>query len=146
MANGSFQIPPGFALTTLSGLIRAEVVDVNGNPPGNVIKADQDFAIKYEWELSGTAVPMICGKWLLRVLHDEVGGPGDGYLPNPPREVALTPGNGVYTETINVPGGLPASPGGSTYQIIASISYLNGVGSPGGMGGNVDCGLINIVP
>ncbi|MFC6085965.1 hypothetical protein [Sphaerisporangium aureirubrum] len=144
MPVGSFQIPPGFAPAALAGLIEAEVVDTTGNPPQDVIKANQSFGVRYRWELNGTAVPMIAGRWLLRLLIDEVGGPNDRFVPSPPLQVALTPASGAYTTTVNVAGGLPSSPGGSTYQIVASLSYLNAAGTPGGMGGNVNCGLVSI--
>ncbi|MEO3808263.1 hypothetical protein ABGB17_04605 [Sphaerisporangium sp. B11E5] len=146
MAVGSFQIPPGFAATTLSGLIQAEVVDVNGNPPQDIIKAGQAFGVKYRWELLGSAVPMIAGQWLLRVLFDEIGTLNDGFVPAQPLQVALTPATGAYDATIDFPAGLTAGPGGSSYQIIASLSYLNAAGTPGGMGGSVNCGLLGIQP
>lgn len=144
MATGSFQIPPGFAPTALSGIIEAQVVDTNGNPPNDVIKANQAFGVRYRWELSGSAVSMIAGRWVLRVLFDEIGGPNDGFVPSPALQIPFTPNNGSYTSTITFPAGLPASPGGSSYQIVASLSYLNAAGAPGGMGGNVNCGLVGI--
>ncbi|GIH21819.1 hypothetical protein Aph01nite_01290 [Acrocarpospora phusangensis] len=142
--SGSFQIPFGLAPALLSGNIQAEFVDVGGGPPADVLKAGDAFQVNFSWEITGSLAPMIGGTWQLRLLIDEIGGPHDAPFPATPQLKPLT-GVNAYTDNIIVTNGLPAGPGGSSYALVASLSYLNVAGTPGAMGGFVDLGLISVV-
>ncbi|GAA1012001.1 hypothetical protein Aple_014100 [Acrocarpospora pleiomorpha] len=142
--SGSFQIPFGLSPALLSGKIQAELVDVGGGPPADVLKAGDPFQVNLTWELTGSLAPMIGGTWQLRLLIDEIGGPHDAPFPAAPQTKPLT-GLNAYNDAIVVTTGLPAGAGGSSYAIVASLSYLNVAGTPGAMGGFVDLGLVSVI-
>lgn len=144
LKTGSFQIPFNLTAAQLSGVIQAEFVDVAGGPPPDVLKAGDPFRVNYSWQLTGTLASMIGGTWQFRLLIDEIGGGNDGPYPAVPQLKAVN-GSPLYTDNIVVAPGLPASAGGSSYAIVASLSYLNVAGTPGGMGGYVDLGLISVI-
>jgi hypothetical protein len=145
MSAGTFQVPaphPG----QLAGRIEAKLVDSGGNPP-DIIKAADKWGVEMVWELTGSLVPLIGGSWNLRLNIDQLGGPADFNFPDlQPVDVPVTPGNGSYTETIFVPGNkLTAAPGGSTYQVVASLAYTTPAGTPGQMAGYVNCGVVQVI-
>jgi len=145
MSAGTFQAPaphPG----QLAGRIEAKIVDSGGNPP-DVIKAADKWGVEMVWELTGSLVPLIGGTWNLRLSIDQLGGPDDFNFPKlNPIEVAVTPGNGNYATTVDVPGNtLTAAPSGSTYQVVASLTYITPAGTPGPMAGYVNCGLMQVI-
>lgn len=145
MTTGTFQVPvphPG----QLAGRIAAKIVDSGGNPP-DIIKAADKWGVEMEWELTGSLVPLIGGTWNLRLNIDQLGGSADfTFPPLKPVDVAVTPGNGNYTATIDVPGNtLTAAPGGSTYQVVASLAYTTPAGTPGPMAGYVTCGVVQVI-
>jgi hypothetical protein len=145
MSAGTFQVPapqPG----QLAGRIEARIVDSGGNPP-DIIKAGDPWGVEFVWELTGTLVPLIGGTWNLRLNIDQLGGPKDfNYPESSPVDVPVTPANGSYSKTINVPvGKLTADAGGSTYQVVASLAYTTPAGTPGPLAGYVNCGVIQVV-
>jgi hypothetical protein len=145
MTTGTFQLPtpqPG----QLGGRIEASIVDSGGAPP-DILKVTDSWAVELEWELTGSLVPLVAGTWNLRLNIDQLGGPADFSFPHPgPIDVAVTPGNGRYKHTITVPANtLSAAPGGNTYQVVASLGYTTPAGTPGPMGGYVNCGVVQVI-
>ncbi|WP_033345882.1 hypothetical protein [Catenuloplanes japonicus] len=142
MSTGTFQVPPP-SPAQLAGRVEAVVVDSGGNPP-DVIKAGDAWAVEVSWELTGTLVPLIAGEWNLRLTINEVAGPNDSSLTAGP--IPVTSANGAYTARIPVPAGtVRALPGGNPYQVIVTLGYTTAAGTPGGMGGYVDCGVVLII-
>jgi hypothetical protein len=57
----------------LSGRIVARVREADGEVAARIIDANEPWAVDVYWELSGILVPMICGKWCVRVFLESLG-------------------------------------------------------------------------
>lgn len=57
---------------------------------------DQDWGVKVRWDLKGSLVPLICGKWCLHLRMESLG-PGPELVFHAPRKIPLNPcGRGIY--------------------------------------------------
>ena len=59
MTKGSFEVSGDPNL--LSGYISADVYEIGGVSPTNIIRIDQDWLVRLNWALEGSLKSMICG-------------------------------------------------------------------------------------
>ena len=144
MTAGPFQVPAP-SPAQLNGTIQAQIID-SGGTPNDVINENDKWSVELDWQLTGTLVPLIAGTWNVRLSIDQIGGPNDFSFPLAgPDNVPVTPANGVYKHTIDVPGGtLKGAVGGNNYTVIASLGYTTPANTPGPMGGYVNCGVVSV--
>src|SRR6185295_3736974 len=107
MTVGSFEVSG--APSYLHGKIEADVFEVGGVSPTNIIRIDQDWFVRIRWELDGSLKSMICGKWCIHLHLESIGLGEELDLPHPPSaelEVDLNPcGDGKYTKDFLVKRG-----------------------------------------
>jgi hypothetical protein len=144
MTKGSFEISGDPEL--LSGYISADVYEVGGVAPKNIIRIDQDWFVRLNWALEGTLKSMICGTWCIR-LHLESIGKGDELdLPGAYREVEvpLDPcGDGRYTYDFVVKAGTVRPEHCSTpFKLVTTVVYKNSCDLPGPMAGFVEGSIL----
>ncbi|MCA9999477.1 MAG: hypothetical protein KDE56_27125 [Anaerolineales bacterium] len=135
-------IPTG---TPLTGSISAKIVDKEGVPPGNIIRADDDWAVKFHWTFKGQLASCICGEWCLHVHMESIGkGPELDLFEDHDVRVPLNPcGDGEYWYTFEVPAGtVPAKGCGPVYKAVATLTYRTPCDKPGPIAGFVDLGLV----
>lgn len=86
--------------------IYAQIFEVGGAAPVDIIRSDQDWYVKVGWEFTGQIARHMTGKWHVSVALTPVG-PGTAYqLPTPPATVDMDPcGDGTYETTISVNAG-----------------------------------------
>ena len=65
MSKGQFEV--SLPVPFLKGDIQAEVYEVGGASPVSIIRSDQDWGVKVRWQLEGSLLPFICGKWCIRL-------------------------------------------------------------------------------
>lgn len=96
------------------GEFTAEVVDVSGAPPIDVIRLSDEFRIRCTWHIDGPLARMLCGCWHLRAAFESVG-PGPEFFTDE-KVVQFNgrtgPGN-PYTTDLVFPAGpdFPGAPG-----------------------------------
>jgi hypothetical protein len=144
MTKGSFEISGDPEL--LYGSISADVYEVGGVSPKNIIRIDQDWFVRLNWALEGTLKSMICGTWCIR-LHLESIGKGDELdLPGSYREVEvpLDPcGDGRYTYDFVVRAGTVRPEHCSTpFKLVTTVVYKNACDLPGPMAGFVEGSIL----
>ena len=106
MTKGSFEVSGDPNL--LSGYISADVYEVGGVAPTNIIRLDQDWRVHLDWALEGSLKSMICGTWCIHLHLESIGKGPELDLPDPGPEiqVPLNPcGNGHYTYDFVVKSG-----------------------------------------
>jgi len=112
----------------------AQVFDVGGVDPTNLIRSDQDAFVRIRLRTEGAYTTMIGGKFRLR-LHLERMGPGPELnLPAAPVEVGLVPGVSPqnYTRNITIAAG-SVTPG--AYKLVTTVTYESLAGNPGPIAG-----------
>jgi hypothetical protein len=60
------------------GHLQTQVLDPHGQPASTIIAKDDDFHLKVSWQLHGTLVPALCGKWHVTAFLESIG-PGPEY-------------------------------------------------------------------
>ncbi len=140
MAAGSFEVSGSPHL--LKGTIAADVYELGGVAPTNIIRIDEAWKVSIDWELIGSLKSMVCGTWCLH-LHLESIGQGeelDLFEGNREVHVKLDPcGDGKYHYDFMVPAGTIYPKHCSTpYKLVTTLTYLNECGRPGPMAGFVE--------
>lgn len=144
MSNSSFEItiPVG---TPLTGSLSAKVVDYQGVTPGNIIRADHDWAVHFDWSLKGPLAGCLCGEFCLRVFMESIGPGPELALPfKDDIRVPLDPcGDGHYKHIFRIPAGsIPAEACGPAYRVVGSLSFYNTCDEPGPISGFCDLGMV----
>ena len=146
MTTGSFEVSGTPKL--LYGTIEADVYELGGVAPTNIIRIDEDWLVRIKWALHGSLKSMICGKWCLHVHLESIGRGPELDLPHPDRKeeihVDLDPcGNGEYCYDFRVPAGTVRPEHCSTpFKVVATVTYENACCKPGPMAGFVEFGIL----
>ncbi|KPV51130.1 hypothetical protein SE17_22980 [Kouleothrix aurantiaca] len=140
MAAGSFEVSGSPHL--LKGTIAADVYELGGVAPTNIIRIDEAWKVSIDWELIGSLKSMVCGTWCLHLHLESIGKGEELDLFDGSREVhvKLDPcGNGQYHYDFTVPAGTVKPEHCSTpYKLVTTLTYLNECGRPGPMAGFVE--------
>lgn len=132
--------------TLLGGSIKADVYEVGGAAPTNIIRIDQDWRVSIDWELNGSLKSMICGTWCLHLHLESIGRGSELDLPDPAGEieVPLDPcGYGKYHYDFVVRAGTVKPEHCSTpFKLVTTVVYKNACDRPGPMAGFVEGGIL----
>src|ERR1044071_6305926 len=71
MSKGQFEV--SLPVPFLKGDIQADVYEVGGASPVSIIRSDQDWGVKVRWQLEGSLLPFICGKWCIHLRLESLG-------------------------------------------------------------------------
>ena len=71
MAAGSFEVSGSPHL--LTGTIAADVYELGGVAPTNIIRIDEAWKVSIDWELIGSLKSMVCGTWCLHLHLESIG-------------------------------------------------------------------------
>lgn len=109
----------------LSGRVVARVREEDGEVATRIVDANEPWAVDVYWELTGVLVPMICGKWCLRVFLESLGPDSfDKEIGYPLVELHPCLG-GRYEAHINVPKDfVKVEQCGTPYEAVVSLTYL----------------------
>jgi len=144
MTKGSFEVSGDPNL--LSGYISADVYEIGGVAPTNIIRIDQNWFVRLNWALEGSLKSMICGTWCLHLHLESIGKGPELNLPDPYPEVQvpLDPcGDGCYTYDFVVKAGTVKPEHCSTpFKLVSTITYENACGLPGPMAGFVEGSIL----
>ena len=144
MTKGSFEVSGDPNL--LSGYISADVYEVGGVAPTNIIRLDQDWRVHLDWALEGSLKSMICGTWCIHLHLESIGKGPELNLPDPHPEVQvpLNPcGDGRYTYDFVVKAGTVRPEHCSTpFKLVSTITYVNSCDLPGPMAGFVEGSIL----
>lgn len=64
------EMPVGLVL---EGSMVADAYEVNGVNPTNLIRTDQDWGVKVQWELRSLLAPLLSGEWRIQGLLERIG-------------------------------------------------------------------------
>jgi hypothetical protein len=144
MTKGYFEVSGDPEL--LAGYITADVYEIGGVAPTNIIRIDQDWRVHLEWQLKGSLKSMICGTWCIHLHLESIGKGPELDLPDPGPEVQvpLDPcGDGRYSYDFVVKAGTVQPEHCSTpFKLVSTIAYENSCGLPGPMAGFVEGGIL----
>ena len=143
MTKGSFEVSGDPNL--LSGYISADVYEVGGVAPTNIIRLDQDWRVHLNWALEGSLKSMICGTWCIHLHLESIGKGRELDLPyHDDARVPLDPcGDSCYNYDFRVHKGTVRPEHCSTpYKLVATVVYENACCKPGPMAGFVELGII----
>lgn len=100
-------VPPS---TALKAYWDADVLDVNGVPPGTIIAVTDAFVVRFRVELVGELWHCICGNWCFELKFTAIGGGTNFDLSTllPPGSFELTDWEGCKTRCIEVEVTVPA--------------------------------------
>jgi hypothetical protein len=117
------QTIPGLAF---DGQIDNVQMFATGPAPTTVISSSENFSVKLDWSVSGSAVPLIGGTWSVRALVESIGEGFEGQI-GATNSQALTGAN-AYTATINVPAGTLPNPNvanqDTVYKLVVIVSHV----------------------
>lgn len=104
-----------------------------GSTPTQIIRTDQSWGVRFKWETCGALNHIMCGKWQLRILLEEMGC-GESCVPDPysKAEVPFVCGPHCYEHTITVPARQVKA---GVYKIVATITMVGPCGVPGPIAG-----------
>ena len=141
MTKGSFEV--SLPTPYLTGEIYADIYEVGGADPTNIIRADQDWGVKIHWDLKGSLARFICGEWCIH-LYLESMGPAPELKLDAPRYVKLDPcGDGEYNLDFRVKAGtVNAEHCGNPYKVVAAVTYHDECDRPGPIAGFVEGPLV----
>jgi hypothetical protein len=129
----------------LKGKINATVHEHGGVAPTRIIRTDNSWALNIDWEITGSAVPLICGTWHVHVRMESMGPGGELSLFDPDCNLPLDPGgDGKYRCHFDVPAGkVQAAHEGTPYRIVVVLTYRNPVKRPGPLHAVYDAGIFS---
>lgn len=130
----SFQGPN--PLTLLGSVSPTVIVDPT-LPPSNLIPAQTAFKVKVDWEVHGTAVPLLAGNFHVSAYFDGYGNgpePVFGPVDVAVSSVPLVSSRRDYSTSISVPAGLPVG----IYDLNVLITYTDAANAPGPLAGAPD--------
>ena len=115
----------------LTGKLSSEVWEVGGDHPTGIIRDNQDWYVKVNFELEGPLLHHLCGR-LCFVLHIECMGEGPE-LTLATEIVDLDPcGDGKYEVYLRVPAGHIAAPDcGQVCCLVVTMTSFDPCGDPG---------------
>lgn len=126
---------------SLAGRINAAVHEHGGVAPTRIIRTDTDWAVHINWELSGSAVPMLCGTWHVHVRLESMGPGGEHSLFDPDCNLPLDGGTD-YKCHFDVPAGrIKAAHDGTPYRLLVTLTYRTPKGKPGPIAAYYDAGI-----
>lgn len=147
LAHCSTEFDP--AVTTVGFTIAADVFEVGGVAPTDIIHTDQAWYVEVQLEVTGHLMHHLGGSWHVAVVLECVG-PGNHYkFPNPVVAVPLDPcGDGKYPIRIDVAAGQvdAAVPEGTLYTIGVIVGTLDLCGHPGHLHAHCRGGDLHFVP
>lgn len=111
----------------LNATICARIREADELTTTRIIDANDPWAVDVHWELTGVLTPMICGKWNVRLILENLGPDGDDLaLQSDGGLIDLDPNsNGSYDAHFSVPGGaVSVGTSGVPYEVDVVISYL----------------------
>lgn len=118
--------------------LNVEVFEVGGVAPQTIIRTDQDWFVRVEFENTGPLTTMIGGTYDLHVFLEVIGPGLDHDLTDVDpldHEVALTPGLEPvpYQHDIDVLAGVVTAPdhGGTLAKLVVGLTYRNILDTPG---------------
>jgi hypothetical protein len=128
----------------LEGTLRAKIYE--GDQVSNqVIRIDQEWTVRVNWELTGALVPCICGYWCLTLFMESIG-PGEEFkFPREERiRIPLDPcGDGTYSYDIVIPAHTIKEEHCSIpYKPVVALTYLDYCERPGPMAGFCELPLL----
>ena len=120
----------------------AAIVHEHSNPhaPSSVIRTDQEWAVRVNFETSGGLSHVLTGQWHIGVYIESIG-------PGQEEEIALThiplrpgPGTVSYTADLVVRPGRINVPDHQTkpFMLVTTVSYIQPDGRPGAMAGYLE--------
>jgi len=127
----------------LGGGISAEVYEVEGATPTNIIRTDQEWGVRIRWQLEGSLAEFICGTWCVHLRMESMG-PGEELIFDASPEIPLDPcGDGEYSYDFRVPPGTVKDEHCSIpYKPVVTVSYRTACHRPGPMAGFVELPLV----
>ena len=126
----AYEIEEVITKTTLD--ISAEVFEVGGDTPTNIIGTDQDWKVVVKWAVHGHLVSHLCGKWAVGLSLESIGGRADEYDFGP-EKVDMEPcGDGKYSYTFNIPAGAVSAgdADGTIYELGVTLTARDACGKP----------------
>lgn len=134
---GVFQ---GSVPLNLDGSVGAVLIHDPSLPPSTIVPSGTAFQVHVSWEIHGTVVALMGGKFNVKVFFE-----GFGTLPEKDfgaAPVAVIPVSGTnYIVHVPVAGtDLPVG----IYKMIAMITYTNAAGNPGPIAGYTDDIIVEI--
>jgi hypothetical protein len=137
MSKGNFEV--SLPKPHLRGDIYAEVYELGGARPTNIVRVDQDWGVRVRWDLKGSLAPFICGEWCLHLRLESLG-PGPEIIFKAPRRLPLKPcGKGTYYFDFRVRRGkIRADHCSIPYKPVVTITYYTVCHKPGPIAGFVE--------
>ena len=125
----------------LKGKISAVVHEHGGVAPTRIIRTDTDWAVHIDWEVTGSAVPMIAGTWHLHVRMESMG-TGDEYsFFDNKCNLSLNGGNNYSCHFDVAAGEVEAEHDGTPYRLVVTLTYRTPAGTPGPIAAYYDAGI-----
>jgi hypothetical protein len=141
MSKGQFEV--SLPVLFLKGDIEAAVYEVGGANPVSIIRSDQDWGVQVRWQVEGSLLPYICGKWCIHLRLESLG-TGRELTLEAPRLIELDPcGKGDYSFDFRVPKGFIKPEHCSIpYKPIVTVTYYNACYTPGPIAGYVELPIL----
>lgn len=118
------ELPAPFS-SFFSGTINTAVIDTFGNPASTIISMQDSWTLQVVWNLSGTLVPSIGGKWQVRAYLESLGPGPEMLIAN--RTVNMD-GSLNYAENFVIGPGEPNTAG--AYKLVTVLTSTNLLGAP----------------
>jgi hypothetical protein len=133
MATKCFKFEELLPYFDLSGTCEVFEQTPPGGAPTQIIRTDQAWGVEFKWDTSGPLNYVMCGKWILRVLLEEMGC-GEFCLEEglSKAEVDFVCGPHHYEYKFNIPAG-KVRPG--VYKLVATITMVGPCNIPGPIAG-----------
>lgn len=125
----------------LYGDVTAKVYEKEGAKPTTIIRTDQEWGVKINWELKGSLAEYICGEWCIRVCLESI---GHGPERNWEYRIPLDPcGNGNYYYDFKFkPGDITADYCSTPYKPVVTVTYNSVCHVPGPIAGFVELPIL----
>ncbi len=138
---GEFQTPFPPKSRYLYGHIEASIYD-SGVAPNTIIKVGDDWYVDIYWSMKGMLMPLVYGKWCVRLHMESMGRGKEFNFPHNGHEVYVKVdpcGNGLYHYRLKVPAGtVKAKHCGIPYKLVVSVTFHDVCGRPGYLTGVVE--------
>ena len=109
----------------LSGRVSALVRVADAYAGTYVIDADDPWYVDVHWDVTGQLAPMVCGKFCVRIILENLGPGGDDFEQEIPRMIEMKPCQFKYDTTIQVPAyRVQEEWCGTPYQAVVIVTYL----------------------
>jgi hypothetical protein len=110
--------------------IQAEVFEIGGDAPTNIIGTDQEWQVVVRWGVHGRMVSHLCGKWAVGLSLESIGKANEYDFG--PAFVDMDPcGNGHYSYTFNIKKNeVSADVDGTIYNLGVTLTARDACGKP----------------